>query len=558
MTPPIQSQLLPWLTDELKELLRNFVALGTETSKADCKLELTLDTADKKADFLTDVTSVANSFDDTNFGDHGFLIYGARAGTIVGAPTSTPAADKLQNQAEQLLKEYISPMPQVYVVEFAEPDGKRWGAVVIPPRGEKPYMFVKDLQCKDPRRTRTRGQWFVRRGATTDRGLPEDLARITQRQMSALLEPLKESLRSVQSRIGNVEEQYNSALFGLLVERSGSGSPANAAALPSSPIAEATEKALGMDLASRLKLRLRTPTDRLSEDVLEEARKLAEYISGASTGLPWAPQPSNTAGNKATIDELEEKTLPLLLAVATIVLNDEKGQYTSTLLAALKLLAKAPVVPGGVSYNRLGEGLRHYPLGLILYAVATVGVAANRGALLHDILTLPIKYPRVARISRITETYRYWYSAKELFNDAYEQRWCSPLNMRARQILADHIGEMLAGLSEPEYFFPGEFVLMLSRIDTDMSDERDPQHQIPWPGLYLYHHESVEPIIEFLSDSPAWFEKIYQHKLSDILHRFRDNAGKAAPEDCWGHRLDFVDVVKVFEEGHARKAKPAN
>jgi hypothetical protein len=176
---------------------------------------------------------------------------------IVGIAQSEADTDKLQSHLEQIIKTYISPMPQIYVVGFKAAAGEQWGAIVIPPRSSKPYMFFKDLQCIDPKRSRKRGEWFVRRGSTTDHGLPEDLAIITQRQTDQLLEPLRESVRNLQLRIAKTEEQYNSALF-KLVERAVSALPAG---IHKSEDREefGTEigEALGMDLSAQLKQKLR-------------------------------------------------------------------------------------------------------------------------------------------------------------------------------------------------------------------------------------------------------------------------------------------------------------
>ncbi len=89
-------------------------------------------------------------------------------------------------------------MPQVHVIGFRTAAGQEWGVIVIPPRNSKPWVFVKDFQCAIPHLTRKKGGWLVRRGSTTDPGMPEDLARITQVQTQVLLEPLREGLKNFQ------------------------------------------------------------------------------------------------------------------------------------------------------------------------------------------------------------------------------------------------------------------------------------------------------------------------------------------------------------------------
>ena len=128
-----------------------------------------------------------------------------------------------------------------------------------------------------------------------------------------------------------------------------------------------------------MKARLRTPKDAIAEDIVAEAKSVREYLDGAETGLPWAPQLNNQAENKRIIEEIEEKTRELQLSVATIMLNDGKSTYADVLLRVIKLLAKVTEVPTGTPSNRIGQSLRYYPLGLILYTVFVCGVATGRG-----------------------------------------------------------------------------------------------------------------------------------------------------------------------------------
>jgi hypothetical protein len=215
--------ILPWENRELEALLQGLIAHGTEAAKIDFKAEIETATADQKAELLKDITAMANTYDE-NYADHGFLIYGVKGKAIPGITQTEADTDKLQSHIEQILKTYISPMPQIYVVGFKSLTGEQWGVIVIPARNNKPHMFFKDLQCADPKRSRKKGEWFVRRGSTTDHGLPEDLAIITQRQTELLLEPLRETVRNLQLRVAKAEEQYNSALF-KLVERAVSALP---------------------------------------------------------------------------------------------------------------------------------------------------------------------------------------------------------------------------------------------------------------------------------------------------------------------------------------------
>src|SRR5580692_10640807 len=111
-------RILPWKNDELEKLLLGLVAHGTETLKADFKAEIEIGTNEQKADLLKDIITIANTYDEDNYEDHGFLIYGVTAKTIAGVTKTETNTDKFQATIEQLLKDYISPMPQIYVLGF--------------------------------------------------------------------------------------------------------------------------------------------------------------------------------------------------------------------------------------------------------------------------------------------------------------------------------------------------------------------------------------------------------------------------------------------------------
>lgn len=555
-------EILPWTNGELETLLKGVIAHGTEMAKIDFKTEIETATNEQKADLLKDVIAIANTYDN-NYEDHGFIIYGVKTKGIIGITHTEQDTDKFQNHIEQLLKTYISPMPQIYVLGFETTDGKKWGAIVIPPRNNKPHMFFKDLFCADRSRSRKKGEWFVRRGSTTDPGLPEDLAIISQRQTEQLLEPLRESIRTLQSRVAKTEDQYNSALF-KLVERAVSAIPDKEVRKPEGPedlqieVSDTIDvgESLGMDLPTRIKHKLRTPKNAIAEDLISEAKRLREYLDGADTGLPWAPQLKDPEGNKKIISSVEERTQSLQLSIAAIMLNDTKGEYTDALLRSLKILAKATEVPSGVQYNRIGEGLRYYPLMLILYTIFICGVAANRGSVLKQVLDVPIKHHRRGgATSPITDAYFFSYEAKTLINDAYAQRWCEPIAQRVRQVLGDKIAELITEFSEPEYFFRGEFVLALTNIDKGMSAGEEVDHRVPLGGLYLYMHEAHDPIMEFIAENPDWFAKLYGHPLNEILDMFDRNAHKMAGSGCIAIGMHGIKTAQAYQEMLQKRAK---
>jgi hypothetical protein len=549
-----EQEILPWSNVELEKLLRDFIAHGAETSKVDFKSEIETKTQEQKAELLKDISAIANTYDDENYRDYGFLIYGVKPRKIEGISKTEPDTDKFQNHIDQLLREYISPMPQIRIIGFEEPGGKKWGAIVIPPHNVKPYMFFKSLQCRDPRHTKLKGAWFVRRGTTTDFGLPEDLASITQRQIGIILEPLKESIRNIKLRLSKTEEQYNSALF-KLVEKTVSLSTGSSFLEKNGALELEISDVVELDLASRLRRKLRTPKDAITEELITQAKSLRGYLDGSQTGLVWDPQPNNVEESRKIIEDIEEKTKPFLLAVATILLNDSKGDYTEALLRALKILAKTVEIPSGTQFNRIGEALRYYPLGLIVYTIFTCGVVMNRDKVLKKVLDIPLKHKEKGRTSHITEIFFYWNSARSLFNDITGQNRCEPIVERVRQIINDCVGETIVEYSEEEFFFQGEFVLMLAYLNLCMERGKDEEYQIPGPGLYIYLHEASKAISDFLFEYPLWLENLYDYPLDRILNMFDRNAHKMASPGCIALGAHDFNTVNDYKEAVKRRSK---
>jgi hypothetical protein len=310
-----------------------------------------------------------------------------------------------------------------------------------------------------------------------------------------------------------------------------------------------------MDLSARLKQKLRTPNDAIAEELISEAKAVRDFLDGAHTNLPWVPQLNNAEGNKKIVEDLEERTRSLQMSVATIMLSDSRGVYTDPLLRSIKMLAKVTEVPTGIPFNRLGEALRYYPLGLILYTAFVCGVAADRADVLKQILAMSLKPPRGQDRSNITRTFFAWYDAKALFNEALGQRWCEPISQRIRQVINDRIGEMITGFSEPEYFFRGEFVLALAHVDDCINRGEAEKGRIPLPGLYLYVNEAYEVIETFVVEHPDWFEHFYRNPVDEILRMFDQNAHEVVSPNCFATGLRGLVTVKRYQESLARKPK---
>jgi hypothetical protein len=545
---PGNAPLLPWSNKELEALLSDLIDHGVETPKADCKAEIDTKTNEGKADLLKDISAIANTYA-LEFNDYGFLIYGVAPKAITGVTTTQTDTDKLQSHIEELLKVYLSPMPQIYVIGFTAAQGQQWGVIVIPPRNTKPHMFAKDLQCGDAKKSRKRGDWFVRRGSTNDVGLPEDLAVITQRQTELMLEPLRESIRSLQLRVAKTEDQYNSALFRLVesafsLRSEGRTQPAD----DQGTSAETISSDLLPNLPARLKQRLRTPADTLASDLLAAALTLREFLEGGNSRVPWDPQSTDADAdaNRVMIETLEERTGQLVASFATILLDDKQGAFTGALLQIVKILARTGP-PSGVRSNLAGPAVRDYPLVLLLYTAFVCGIQARDVGTLKRLLDIPLRHRGGGRSENILYVFSYARRAKELFNTALGGRWCEPIIMRVRPVLSDRVGDMLAGVDEPEYFFRGEFALALTLIDRGITQKTPTERIAPLPGLYLYLTEANNAIRDFMSEHPDWLAGLYSNPLVDVLGIFDSNCSKAVSRECISAGLSDLKVSALYQ-----------
>lgn len=82
-TPKMIQEILPWDRDGLERLLRDLIEHGSEAAKVDFKAEIETVTPEQRAKLLTDISAMANTYDDL-YADHGFLIYGIREKMITG------------------------------------------------------------------------------------------------------------------------------------------------------------------------------------------------------------------------------------------------------------------------------------------------------------------------------------------------------------------------------------------------------------------------------------------------------------------------------------------
>ncbi len=155
--------------------VKRYVVSGQETPKVDLKRTLDLSTELQKAEFVKDVTAIAN----TPGGD-GFLVIGvvdARERDsndpkdyIVGfqAPRGDP--DAFHRQMIDALVKFCNRVPIIEYEEIMHPDTKRHiGVVTIKRSSNRPHSFIRASGEVEQYDT------YIRRGTATYRATPEEM-----------------------------------------------------------------------------------------------------------------------------------------------------------------------------------------------------------------------------------------------------------------------------------------------------------------------------------------------------------------------------------------------
>ncbi len=136
-----------------------------ENVNVDFKRELFVDTTDQKAEFIKDVTALAN----TQARGQRWMIVGLNDdGTYFRPPATTITTDRLQ----QVVNRYSSPPVPIRYEVIDHPTGQLGILEVARNPISLPYTFGKDMDGKTPRK---KGEWFVRHSSHVEH--PDDRER---------------------------------------------------------------------------------------------------------------------------------------------------------------------------------------------------------------------------------------------------------------------------------------------------------------------------------------------------------------------------------------------
>ena len=172
---------------------------GRSISTSTFKFTLSLEPK-QAVEMMRDISAIANTV-----GVGGYIVIGAQRGTVVGR-VDTLSAVHLERTSEKLTQvshNYLDPVPRFRLVPFQDPDPAigEWGVIVIEPSTDQPYMFIRGFSDEKGKLVIRSGDWYVRRGDTTDLALPRDWARVLERRVRRACNPL--SSRSAHSGKGS-------------------------------------------------------------------------------------------------------------------------------------------------------------------------------------------------------------------------------------------------------------------------------------------------------------------------------------------------------------------
>lgn len=489
---------------ELEELLRRLVTQGAEGPKVDFKKMLSMVDKAAQAELAKDISSIANTDDESHLDDFGYIILGAERGQLTGGVAELEGdVDKLQAHITDLIKGFIGPVPQFTISAFEDPSVGRWGVIVIPPSARQPHLFVRDGLGV------FKHEWWVRVNDTKERAAGQDYGRIMAKATRREIRPLELEVQRLSLRLDNLATPD----LGSLVE-----------ALRGSPKEDKeAHRSDGRDLVTVVRSFLVRGSASVEDQLVTEALKIAEMMSENSSQNPWHFTSMDAEDVRALLSYYEEKTFPFAEALATIARYDTSGQLSATVCRSLRVIAGEPE-PSGTYYSAI-EQFRIYPLVLCLYAITLVAVREERGELLRSVFGLRLRRrngsdPIVAAVRRIR-------AASDVFKAASETDWLEPIAVRVREVLVPRLTGLLAGAASKDAFYIAEFVLGLAFLQTNLSAQ---QGGVPLPGVYFYEGAAQRVLADFLGQRPAWLSEVLGESLDTLLLRFDQSAVSMAQQ----------------------------
>lgn len=522
---------LPWDRRTLEERVRRMVSDQVETPKIDAKRSLDLSTKAAKVELVKDISAMANTDDGNHHDDHGFIIFGAEAGAIVGG-VALLGAGKVDNTSasiSQLIDQYLGPTPRIHLIGFMDDPTGPWGVLVIPPSGDQPHIFIK---ASDGPKV---GDWLVRINDTTSRATPADYVRVLSKATSRAVGPFERKLQELESRLAEVERWP----AGVQVVAPGSATRAAAPTPVQAPAAQST--------VERLRAKLAGPEAQLDDAIVQDALSLSNHLE---SDLPWAIHRITRADATNLLDQIESMTQPVARSFATIARYDQTGRHLDGLERAARLLARIPRPGPSTESTDSGVYIRAYPFVLCLYSALATAIRGSNPAPMATLLGVPARIDaHTSEARRAIWMPRVLYWAGDIFQAALpgQKRHFIPCANRLMARTTDWTAELLLGDSPRETYFVTEFLITLLSIGGAHPTD------FPIPGLYLYAGEACEPIRRFLVGRPDWLQPLFPEGLRETLAKFDASAHQMLDRHAF-HAPGFLDGAVLAYGGQQPSA----
>lgn len=479
--------------------------------------------------------------------DHGFLIIGVEGGEVEGYESWESLGcgaeeEKVKDCLAQKLKEYIAPLPKFSLYRFEDPKkGRTFWVVLIYPSKEQPHLVIKDGSEVE------RLTVYVRKSSVTEKAHADDYARFLRKAVAPLqtlqsqVKDLERRLESLEDRLLQVEKRLG-VILNKLIEVGLSAlssekklTKRGLSALPSTEESSSTEelskgwslKAFGLASSWKSLEELARSWGLQQEDPIEKAlRNEIDGLRKHLDSLPW-----NLSGGthelKAILDDLQEKTLPLLRGLGELVRADKEEKYAPSVGEALERLALAPVVPSNVNVlTPDAESFRLYPLLLTAYHLGMLAHFHGRPNYLRLLLTTRLPERRALGGNRTSNLLpevrnRFYLAIHPLFENLYP-RHCEPLGWHLYNFLFIDPAPTWLALppkvreeaslhpwpSDPTgtqaIYVEGEFVLGLLALKPHLSEAHG--NTRPFPGLlglYILEFSNLSRVEALVADPPA-------------------------------------------------------
>lgn len=516
----IEELHLPWDRESLKELLKSIISTG-ETTKVDFKRLFDLSDIQHQADFLKDISAIANSYYQY-YRNFGFIIFGAEQNKIIH--TLFPDnEDHIQATIDDLVKKYIDPFIVSHFF-ILENEGNQFGALVIPPTRNAPHIIVNDIQ------KRYRGDIYVRNGTITGKAQPSNFSRFFGQHLDEYTYDLKQNIMDLQRQVSALERKLKDVPTNVIHY--------DKEAINGSKVAIIEEeKNSNESLSDKISSTFAKAEDIIIQGLFNEARKVNSFLE--SNEIPWGISTVDKNQSEEIFTNIESICSELWLAITNLVYKDDKGIYDDALVSTISYLAKQYRPQTGIPYNDWGNNIRYYPLVILLYLITIIGVAKKRDKLLRRIFKIELQ-ERFYANELLPITYILFLIRRSdgvfhpMYSDYPQRKWCDPISAYTKLLIERFLNPDDLIWNKEEKFFIGEFVLCLAPMDVLEEKTKKPMIGHPSSGNFIYFESSIPTITRFLSKEIEWLKTVFERPLEEILSEFdRTAKDMGRSSGCW-------------------------